>query len=135
MPQLAIVTELQNESCATSGAHPMSALHIALEVCESKHLLTPTMQVMWLIENRCLVTWSNLAILRAYGDPRSKSSVALSTCESEYFAMILASKEIIWLTRVLTEAGLEPNSEVPLCSDNQAAIGWATAETMSIRAS
>ena len=59
---------------------------------------------------------------------KKQASIALSTCESEYFAMILASKEIIWLTRVLTEAGLEPNAEVPLRSDNQAAISWATAE-------
>ena len=42
--------------------------------------------------------------------------------------MNLSSKEILWLTRVLTEAGLEPNSEVPLLSDNQATIGWATGE-------
>ena len=59
---------------------------------------------------------------------KKQASVALSTCESEYFTMNFSSKEIIWLTRVLTEAGLEPNSEVPLRSDNQAAIGWATAE-------
>ena len=42
--------------------------------------------------------------------------------------MVLASKEIVWLTRVLNEAGLKPNSEVPLCSDNQAAVGGATGE-------
>ena len=40
-----------------------------------------------------------------------------------------ASKEIVWLTRVLTEAGLEPNSEVPLRSDNQAAIGCQRGDT------
>lgn len=59
---------------------------------------------------------------------KKQASVALSTCESEYYAMILAAKEIIWLTRVLTEAGFKPNPEVPLRSDNQAAIGWATGE-------
>ena len=55
---------------------------------------------------------------------KKQASVALSTCEPEYFAMVLASKEVMWLTRVLDEAGLKPNSEVPL----QAAIGWATGE-------
>ena len=59
---------------------------------------------------------------------KKQTSVALSTCESEYFAMVLASKEIVWLTRVLNEAGLKPNSELPLCSDNQAAVGGATGE-------
>ena len=42
--------------------------------------------------------------------------------------MVLASKKIIWLTRVLDEAGLKTNSEVTLRSNNQAAIGWETAK-------
>ena len=42
--------------------------------------------------------------------------------------MSLASKEVLWLTRVLDEAGLKSDSEVPLRSDNQAAIDWATGE-------
>lgn len=59
---------------------------------------------------------------------KKQDTVAVSTCESEYYAMTLAAKETIWVTRVLKEDGFGPDSTVPIKSDNQSAIKWATGE-------
>eukprot|EP00171_Calliarthron_tuberculosum_P003754 IDg3754t1 len=61
---------------------------------------------------------------------KKQSTVALSTCESEYYAMTLAAKETVWVRRVLMESGMYKhwNVPVPLRSDNQSAITWATGE-------
>lgn len=59
---------------------------------------------------------------------KKQATVALSTCESEYYAMTLAAKETIWIARVLKEVGLESSQDVVLRSDNQSAIKWATGE-------
>lgn len=42
--------------------------------------------------------------------------------------MISFSKEIIWLSRVLQESGLQVDKKVPFRSDNQAVITWTNGE-------
>ena len=59
---------------------------------------------------------------------KKQTAVALSTCESEYYAMTLAAQEIMWMRRVLNEAGLKMDRDTPLRSDNKAAIEWAIGE-------
>ena len=59
---------------------------------------------------------------------KKQDGVAISTCESEYYAMTLAAQEVVWIGRVLMEAGLRDESKILLRSDNQAAIEWATGE-------
>ena len=60
---------------------------------------------------------------------KKQSAVAISTCEAEYYAITPASQEIIWISRVLKEAGIQCKKfNVPLRSDNQAAIGSAVSE-------
>ena len=59
---------------------------------------------------------------------KKQDAVAVSTCESEYYAMSLAAKETVWVIRVLTEAGFGPDDPVRIKSDNQSAIKWATGE-------
>lgn len=60
---------------------------------------------------------------------KKQTAVALSTCESEYYALGSAVQEVIWIKRVFKEAGLKVNCEnVPVRSDNQAAISWAVSE-------
>ncbi|KAI0991945.1 hypothetical protein K3495_g16242 [Podosphaera aphanis] len=55
---------------------------------------------------------------------RKQRTVALSTCEAEYMALSLASKQFIWITRGLNQL---LNDEVPsaLATDNSSAIDLA----------
>jgi len=59
---------------------------------------------------------------------KKQSATALSTCEAEYYALTLAAKEVIWVRRVLKEAGIGIKGPTCIKSDNQSAINWATAE-------
>lgn len=59
---------------------------------------------------------------------RKQASVALSTAEAEYYALTLAAQEIMWIVRVLREGGFDVEEPVPIRSDNQCAIEWATGE-------
>lgn len=59
---------------------------------------------------------------------RKQSAVALSTCEAEYYAMTMAAQELVWIGRVMCEAGVRDEATAPLRSDNQSAITWATGE-------
>ena len=56
---------------------------------------------------------------------KKQSAVALSTCESEYYAMTLAAQQVVWIRRVLKEIGIKMEESSPLRSDNLAAIDWA----------
>ncbi|GJP55916.1 hypothetical protein CLOM_g14931 [Closterium sp. NIES-68] len=51
--------------------------------------------------------------------------MALSSVESEYMAMFYATKEIIWLRRLLKEIGHEQTCATPLFSDSKRAIAMA----------
>ncbi len=70
-------------------------------------------------ESRCPGTLRKMEIQFVNGGARKKSAVALSTCEAEYYAMTMAAQEIVWLCRVLTEAGIAMDSATPLRSDSQ----------------
>jgi len=66
----------------------------------------------------------------AHGGPivwtsRRQGCTALSTTEAEYIAGCEASKEAIWITRLLKELKLEGKQTVPLYCDNQSAIRLA----------
>ena len=55
-------------------------------------------------------------------------TVALSSCEAEYMAQTQASKEAIWLTKLLKELDLGWSLHRPpvqICADNQGAITLA----------
>ena len=59
---------------------------------------------------------------------KKQPTVTLSTCEAEYHAMTMATKEVMWLRRVIGEAGFENHHCIPMSSDNQSAINWVEAE-------
>lgn len=59
---------------------------------------------------------------------REQSSVALSPCEAEYYSLVMAAQEFVWLRRVMEEPGLTVTSHTPIYSDIQSAITWATGE-------
>lgn len=59
---------------------------------------------------------------------KPQPTVTLSTCEAEYHAMAIAAEEIIWITRVLQEAGFDIENPTPISSDNTSAIDWLEAE-------
>lgn len=60
---------------------------------------------------------------------KKQGALALSTCEAEYYAMRVAAKGILWITRVMKESCFRVSERgVPLHSYNQAAISWATFE-------
>lgn len=63
-----------------------------------------------------------------YWGARKQPTVALSTCEAEYYAMATATKEVIWTKRILEEAGFPIRYIVPISSDNESAISWVTSD-------
>jgi hypothetical protein len=56
---------------------------------------------------------------------KKQTSVALSSTEAEYIAAAHATKEVVWLRRLLIELGLDLNSPTVLHVDNQSAIAIA----------
>jgi len=56
---------------------------------------------------------------------KKQTSVALSSTEAEYIAAAHATKEVVWLRRLLTELGLDLHSSTILHVDNQSAIAIA----------
>ena len=56
---------------------------------------------------------------------KKQISVALLSTEAEYIAAAHATKEVIWLRRLLTDLGLDLNSPTTLHIDNQSAIAIA----------
>lgn len=59
---------------------------------------------------------------------RKQSTVALSTCEFDCYALKLAAQETMWVTRVRSEAGLSAQDSVPILPCNQSAINCAAGE-------
>lgn len=53
---------------------------------------------------------------------KRQKTVALSTCESEYIAACVATREAIWLRRLLKDIGKKQNGGTLIKMDNQAAI-------------
>src|SRR5947207_8665255 len=56
---------------------------------------------------------------------KKQSSVALSTIESEYMALLHALKELIWLLHFLREIDYEISNQNIIYTDNQDAIASA----------
>jgi hypothetical protein len=56
---------------------------------------------------------------------KKQTSVALSSTEAEYIAAAHATKEVIWLRRLLTDLGLDLDSPTTLHVNNQSAIAIA----------
>jgi hypothetical protein len=56
---------------------------------------------------------------------KKQTSVALSSTEAEYIAAAHATKEVVWLRRLLTELGLNLRPPTVLHVDNQSAIAIA----------
>jgi len=54
-----------------------------------------------------------------------KQTVALSTVESEYYALVQAIKEAIWLQNLLKDLGMAKYAPRTINCDNQGAIGLA----------
>lgn len=59
---------------------------------------------------------------------KKQPTVVLSTCEAEYHAITMCVKEVLWLRRVISEAGFAVSNPTPLHSDNQGAIKWTESE-------
>ena len=53
---------------------------------------------------------------------RKQESVALSTAEAEYIALSSAAQETVWIRRLVTELGNEPEGPITLMEDNQSSI-------------
>lgn len=60
---------------------------------------------------------------------RKQATIALSTCESEYYSWTLEAQETVWIIRVLEEIGICVQKTFSIWSDHQSAIAWATAES------
>jgi len=56
---------------------------------------------------------------------KKQSSVALSTTESEYMAILHALKEMIWIHRLLEELGYDVSNQNTIYTDSQSAIALA----------
>jgi transposase InsO family protein len=56
---------------------------------------------------------------------KKQSSVALSSTESEYMAILHALKEQIWIRRLLTELGYDVSDQNTIYTDSQSAIALA----------
>lgn len=67
----------------------------------------------------CVILFNKAPILWL---SRKQMCTATSTTESEYIAASLASKEIVWVRRLLADIGFAQRSPTLLLSDNQSAI-------------
>ena len=61
---------------------------------------------------------------------KKQTCVSLSTCEAEFYAIVMATKEVLWFQRVLRQANFASRGvQTPLLrSDNQSAIQWCVGE-------
>lgn len=76
----------------------------------------------------CLDTRSTTGFIFMFGScaiswkSQIQKSTSLSTAESEYMAACAATKDAVWLRRILAEFGLEQVAPTALMIDNQSAI-------------
>ena len=64
---------------------------------------------------------------------KKQPTVALSTTEAEYMAACKATKEAIWLRKLLTDLGYSQNSPTTIFQDNQSCIKLARNHTFHVR--
>lgn len=57
---------------------------------------------------------------------KKQTSVALSTCETEYSAMSVAAQETVWMRKVLKEFERQVHGSTELKSDNVSCISWSS---------
>ena len=62
--------------------------------------------------NGCAVSWKS----------KMQSTIAKSSCETEYIALNEGGAEIIWLRKILRELGLQSSEPTQIWIDNQPAI-------------
>ena len=60
----------------------------------------------------CLISWA----------AKKQPSISLSSTESEYMAMTLATHKAVFLQQFLIELGFHPPGPIPILIDNQSAI-------------
>jgi hypothetical protein len=71
--------------------------------------------------NGCAIMWKS----------KKQSSVALSSCESEYVGLANCARELIWLKNMATELGVD--TTVTLYGDNLNALGIGRGEATQVR--
>ena len=65
---------------------------------------------------------------------KKETVVALSTCEAEYISICSATKEAVWLSRIVNDIlGVKNTTPVPLHIENDGSIDLAKNETISQR--
>ena len=65
--------------------------------------------------HKCLIVWKT----------KLQPHTTLSSTEAEYVALNAATKEAIWVLRLLSEMGIEMKIPVPVFADNQSTIALA----------
>ena len=72
---------------------------------------------LWIhfLQSGCLISWA----------AKKQPSISLSSTESEYMAMTLATCEAVFLWQFLIELSFHPPSPIPICINNQLAIARA----------
>ena len=53
---------------------------------------------------------------------RKQPTIALSTCEAEYMALVATTQEALFLSTLVKDFGLSTTEPIPLRGDNQGAI-------------
>lgn len=64
---------------------------------------------------------------------RKQNVVAISTTESEYYALAEAIREVVWLKQLLADFNIPTKSEIPVMIDSQSCISMVTNEKFSNR--
>lgn len=69
-----------------------------------------------------------LGLATCFFGNRKQVCIALSTGEAEYYALTMATQEIMGVSGVLTECGFVAHEAVSVRSESECAVGYATAE-------
>ena len=73
----------------------------------------------------CKSTSAHLRLGAVSWKSKNQTSVTLSLVESEYMAMRHAAKEVVWLSGLLEDLGIELRSPLIIYGDNQGALARA----------
>jgi uncharacterized protein YjeT (DUF2065 family) len=64
---------------------------------------------------------------------RKQSTVAISSMESEYIALVSATADARWIQQLLNEIGMSDQAPIPIMVDNKAVIDYCKNESSSSR--